>query len=121
MHIDSYICVLHNKMNHGSWNWDRKTVMQGTMLFGHLAATLKCEFLSTGRDIEYDASTYECPYLWTCPDKETNARKRQAVGTKISASSSGKSTFEVGSSSCAGETQSTYDVGRSILHQVQLS
>ncbi|KAL5828933.1 hypothetical protein ACOSQ3_018401 [Xanthoceras sorbifolium] len=28
---------------------------------------------------------------------------------------------EVGSGSCAGETQSTYDVGRSILHQVQLS
>ncbi|KAL5810447.1 hypothetical protein ACOSQ4_027015 [Xanthoceras sorbifolium] len=34
------------------------------VLKGHLAATLKRKFLSTGRDMEYDASTYECPYLW---------------------------------------------------------
>ncbi|KAL5762712.1 hypothetical protein ACOSP7_018976 [Xanthoceras sorbifolium] len=56
---------IEGMMNHGSWNWDRKTVMQGTVLFGHLAATLKREFLSTGRDMKYDASTYECPYLWS--------------------------------------------------------
>ncbi|KAL5752973.1 hypothetical protein ACOSQ2_023480 [Xanthoceras sorbifolium] len=43
---------IEGMMNHGSWNWYRKTVMQGTVLFGHLAATLKREFLSTGRDMD---------------------------------------------------------------------
>ncbi|KAL5764314.1 hypothetical protein ACOSQ2_016908 [Xanthoceras sorbifolium] len=64
MHIDLYICVLYNKINHGSWNWDKKSVMQGTMLFGELAAIWKRDFVATGWDMNYDASTYECPYLW---------------------------------------------------------
>ncbi|KAL5820453.1 hypothetical protein ACOSQ3_022335 [Xanthoceras sorbifolium] len=65
MHIDSYICVLHNKINHGLWNWDKKTVTQRTMLFGELAAIWKRDFVATGRDMDYDAIIYECPYLWS--------------------------------------------------------